>query len=146
MSKIEDKIREIASQSPKSDWKKQVEYRRANKSWLKKSAEIALRVLDALEDKGWNQAKLAEALGVSAQQVSKIVRGRENFTLETLEKLETVLEVELCTVLKENEIVVEKKQKEVPEFVPKKGSVFTAHVSMRSYAYSSRSIYSGVAA
>lgn len=67
--------------------------------WLRAySAKIARRVLAAIEDReDLNQAKLAEALGVSPQQVSKIVQGKENLTLETIYKLSQALKVELIS-------------------------------------------------
>jgi transcriptional regulator with XRE-family HTH domain len=49
----------------------------------------------ALREKGMTQKDLAEKLNVSPQQVSKIVKGKENLTLETISKLEYVLGVEL---------------------------------------------------
>jgi transcriptional regulator with XRE-family HTH domain len=47
-------------------------------------------------------------MGVSPQQVSKYVRGEENFKLETICKLEQVLGVELLRVMQADEIVVAK--------------------------------------
>lgn len=108
MSNLNKKIEELASNSPKSSWKEKVEWRKANRDWLGKSTDIALRILDALEELKWNKAKLAEVLGVSPQQVSKYVKGEENFKLETLCKLEKALEVELVTILQEDEEVVKK--------------------------------------
>jgi len=108
MSELEKKIADPVSNSPKSSWKEKVEWRKANKAWLRKSADIALRILDALEDLGWNKARLAVEMGVSPQQVSKYVKGEENFKLETLCKLESVLGIELVTILKEDEEVVQK--------------------------------------
>lgn len=42
-----------------------------------------------------SQKELAEKLGVSPQQVSKILKGQENLTLETIDKLEKVLNISL---------------------------------------------------
>jgi plasmid maintenance system antidote protein VapI len=86
----------------KSDgkWLKDAKYRRANRKWLRKSQDIALRILDVLDEKGMQQKELAEALDVSPQQISKIVKGKQNLTLETIFKLEQVLGVELIGVPK----------------------------------------------
>jgi ribosome-binding protein aMBF1 (putative translation factor) len=108
MSDLNKKIADLASNSSQSSWKEKVEWRRANKDWLRKSSEVALRILDALDDLDWNKARLAKELGVSAQQVSRYVKGEENFKLETLCKLEKVLGVQLSTVLHEDEEVVKK--------------------------------------
>lgn len=64
-----------------------------NKEWLDKSAKIAIKVLVTLKEKKWTQKDLAFKLGVSPQQVNKIIKGKENLTLETICKLESVLGV-----------------------------------------------------
>lgn len=80
----------------KRSWSKEAEHRRKNKKWLKYSSNIARRILAAIEDKkDFNQARLAKALGVSSQQISKIVQGKENLTLETIANLSTALNTEL---------------------------------------------------
>lgn len=108
MSNIEEKIKALATKNPKSNWKETVAYRKANKAWLRKSSEIALRILDALDDLGWSQTKLATKLDVTKQQVSKIVKGRENFTIESLVKIESVLGINLATVLQADEVIIKK--------------------------------------
>ena len=50
-----------------------------------------MQVLAALKTQGLSQKELAERMGVSPQQVSKIVKGQENLTLETISKIEMVL-------------------------------------------------------
>jgi transcriptional regulator with XRE-family HTH domain len=64
---------------------------RENYEWLKKSAAIAIKVLDALKAQHLSQKDLAARMGISPQQISKIVKGRENLTLETISNLELAL-------------------------------------------------------
>ena len=87
-----------------------VVWRNANKDWLYKSSDIAFSILEALDELGWNKARLAKEMGVSPQQVSKYVRGEENFKLETICKLEKVLGVELIRVVHVEEEVVGKSE------------------------------------
>jgi ribosome-binding protein aMBF1 (putative translation factor) len=108
MSELKKKIADLVSESSQSSWKEKVAWRKVNKAWLEKSADIALRILDALEELNWKKAKLAYEMGVSPQQVSKYVKGEENFKLETLCKLEKVLGIELVTILQKDEEVVQK--------------------------------------
>jgi transcriptional regulator with XRE-family HTH domain len=82
----------------KSDFLESASFQLDNRAWLDMSFEIALNILDVLEAKGWTQKQLAEKLGVSPQQVSKIVKGKENLRLSTISKLEAVLETELIYV------------------------------------------------
>lgn len=82
----------------------EAKWRRENKDWLAKSFDIAIGVLTAMKAKGWNQKKLAEEMEVSEQQVSKIVKGKENFTLQTIVKLEQVLNVKLVQTVFESDV------------------------------------------
>ena len=52
-------------------------------------------MLDKMESLGLNQRDLAERMGCSQQYVSKILRGRENLSIETLCKIEDALQLEL---------------------------------------------------
>jgi len=102
MTDTKKSIKDISVQSTEN-WMEKVAWRKANKVWLRKSADIALSILDALEDLGWNKARLAEEMGVSPQQVSKYVKGGENFKLETICNLEKALGVDLITILQADE-------------------------------------------
>ena len=96
MKETTNKLSKILSKSS-SNWKENAEYRNNNK-WLRYSSQIARRILALIEnDEELNQAKLAEAIHVSPQQISKIVQGRENLTLETIYKLSQALRVELIS-------------------------------------------------
>lgn len=64
-----------------------------NREMLRESQKIALKVLDKLEKIRWSQKKLAAEMGVSPQQITKIVKGQENLTLETQIKLQRVLDI-----------------------------------------------------
>lgn len=94
MSNLNDKLSKLASDQP-SDWKAKAKYRRDNREWLKWSAAIALKVLDALNEQGLTQKDLAERMGVSPQQINKIVGGQENLTLQTIIHLELLLGIHI---------------------------------------------------
>jgi transcriptional regulator with XRE-family HTH domain len=51
--------------------------------------------LDALKAQGLTQKDLAERLNVTPQQISKIVKGEENLTLETITNLELALGIHI---------------------------------------------------
>ena len=105
MSKTEEKLKHLAAQNPPSKWKEKVAYRKENKTWIRKATRISLRVLDALDEKGWSQAQLARALEVTPQQVTKIVKGENDFKLSTVSKLEAVLGIQLQAILAPDEQV-----------------------------------------
>lgn len=70
--------------------------RKSNAQWLRKSAQIAVRVLRRLKEMNMSQKDLAVELGVAPQYVSKVVKGQENLTLESICKLETILGIVLA--------------------------------------------------
>jgi len=100
----EEIIKSLISDKKDSTWKDAVDFREANKDWLNKSAKIAIKITRALRDKKLTQRSLAEKLSVSAQQVNKILKGRENLTLETVSKIESALNIELINIISQAEI------------------------------------------
>lgn len=64
-----------------------------NRAFLRESQSIAMKVLDKLDELGWTQKRLAKELKVSPQQITKIVSGKENLTIETQVKLQEVLDI-----------------------------------------------------
>ena len=86
----------------KSNWLEKATYRRENKAWLDKSASIAIRILSEIRKQkpvnGMNQKRLAEEMGVTPQYINKVVKGKENLTIETICKIERVLGISLMEV------------------------------------------------
>ena len=48
-------------------------------------------ILDEMESKGMTQKEFAEKAGCSQQYISRILKGRENLSLETISKIESAL-------------------------------------------------------
>lgn len=109
-----EKFNQLVSDNSPSDWANTHQKRKAERSWKKNSAIIALNVLTLLEQKKWSQARLAKKMGVSAAQVSKIVKGQVNFTLESISKLEAALG---RTILEVTIIDPEREQRNHAQFV-----------------------------
>jgi transcriptional regulator with XRE-family HTH domain len=97
MKNSKDQLSKITS--PKgSAWQKDFEFEK-NNPWLRAySSQIARRVLAAIRDSAeLNQAKLAQKISIKPQQVSKIVKGKENLTLESIYKLSKALNIDLIS-------------------------------------------------
>lgn len=92
MPTIKEKLNNLASKEP-SKWVEKARWRVENEGRLDKSARIALKILRTIREINLSQKDLAKKLGVSPQQVSKILKGKENLTLETIDKLEKVLNI-----------------------------------------------------
>ena len=86
---------------PSAKAKKLMQWELENDHWTERSFMIALLILDELEARNWTQKHLAQELGVSAQQVSKILKGKENLSLSTISKLEKALGIMLIEVNQE---------------------------------------------
>lgn len=82
---------------PASGWLEDAKFRVENQDWLERSQKIALKILRTLRAQGKNQTDLAEALNVSPQQVNKWVKGKENFTLETICKINAALGIDVLS-------------------------------------------------
>jgi transcriptional regulator with XRE-family HTH domain len=94
---IQDKLNQIIANEP-SKWLEEANYRFENKAWLRKSQAIALKILRHIRANGISQKELAEKLNVAPQQVNRWVKGSENFTLETISRIENVLDIQLINV------------------------------------------------
>lgn len=75
-----------------------------NRAMLRESQLIALKILKRLDELGWSQKYLGERMKVSPQQISKMVSGKENFTIDTLLKIQNILEIPiLASYYEQNE-------------------------------------------
>ena len=58
-----------------------------------------------LEEKGWSKQDLADRLGMDRSQLSKIIRGQNAATVQTLERIAEGLEMKLYELfMPENEL------------------------------------------
>lgn len=76
-------------------WRENAEWRMVNKSWLRYSQHIAMLMLERMEELGLTQNSVAERMGCSQQYISRILKGTENLSIETISKIETALEMEI---------------------------------------------------
>jgi ribosome-binding protein aMBF1 (putative translation factor) len=88
------KLRQHSSPTP-SQWRNEAEFRCENKSWLRYSQHIALLMQDKMDKMNLTQKELACQMSVSQQYISKILKGQENFSLETLAKIEDILHINI---------------------------------------------------
>jgi len=86
----------------KTDTLKRNTKRIRDRAMLRESQHIAIKVLMKLDESGWSQKDLAKAMGVTPQQISKIVSGRENLTIETQIKLQNILDIPILASYYEN--------------------------------------------
>lgn len=87
------------SEGNTSDWLEKAEWRRQNKSWLDNSAKIAIKVISELDRQGKTRKDLAKEMGVSPQNISKLLSGSANLGLETITRFEKILNINLIKVV-----------------------------------------------
>lgn len=97
MDRIISKLKQHQSSTP-SKWRENAEWRLANKSRLRYSQQIAMMMLDKMDELNMTQKKLAELMGCSQQYVSKVLKGQENLSLEILSKIERCLNIQILSV------------------------------------------------
>lgn len=89
-----EKFMNLVSQEKTNSVDKLVE-RIKNRAFLKESQYIARKIIFRMDELNLTQNDFAKILGVSPQQVNKYVSGKENFTINTLIKLQTELNISL---------------------------------------------------
>lgn len=104
IDKIKQKL--IQTSIKDSGWLEKAKWRQENEDWLDISFSIAVKMLSALSANKKtdtfprNQKELAEAMSCSAQYVNKLLRGQENLQIETICKVQRILNIKLIEVPK----------------------------------------------
>ena len=92
-----NKLKEL-SRPLSMDEKEEIEFRKDNKGWLAISERLALKIRRILREKKLSQYELAEKMGVSPAQITKILSGKEKLGIKTISKIEQALEVNLIEI------------------------------------------------
>lgn len=75
-------------------WKEEAQLEQSRYYWQRYSYGIAIKSRKRMKELGMTQKELAEKLNCSQQYVSTLLKGQENLTLETIAKLESVLDLD----------------------------------------------------
>lgn len=100
-----NKLDALVSKNP-SKWVEESNFRLENKDRIRYSQQVAVRILRTLRERNLKQKDLADMLGVTPQTVNKWVKGSENFTFETIDKIEKALKIKLMYIYESNDIVI----------------------------------------
>lgn len=100
-NKVLTQLNSIAESS--DNWLKDAQNRIENRKRLVYSQEIALRILRELRSQNKTQTDLAKALSLSKQQINRWVKGKENFTLDTIAKIDAALDIRLLSIETESD-------------------------------------------
>lgn len=80
-----------------SAWREEEEKRHQAKAdgWLQYSRKIAIKLALAMKQQNLTRLDVAERMGCSPQYVSRLLKGEENLSLETICKLEDALNISI---------------------------------------------------
>ena len=78
----------------KSSFEDDARYRRENADWLSRSRNVALALIDYMQDNNLSRSDLAQRLGVTHQYVSKILSGKVNFSFKSISIIEQKLSID----------------------------------------------------
>lgn len=92
-----ERLDRLVSATP-SRWEEKAKWRKTNSVWLKKSSQISIKILETLRRREMTQRTLAELMGTSPQYTNRLLSGKENLTLETITKIEMLLNIELISI------------------------------------------------
>lgn len=95
MKNVDKELSILGEHEVVTDWRAKAQWRRENRRWLRYSGYIALKVMRRLEELKMSQKELAIKMNCSPQYVSKLLKGYENLTLETISRLEDNLNIDL---------------------------------------------------
>jgi transcriptional regulator with XRE-family HTH domain len=112
----------------------EAKFRVENHYWLKESKRISFKILSKLKERGMTQKQLAEMMQVSPQQINKWVKGNEKFSLDTLLKLQEVLDVPIMASYYEKN---NKKAEELISTFEDSENISYPNITEPSYNYSS---------
>ncbi len=94
LEEIEEGLNRMRSATP-SKWRENAQWRLNNKGWLRYSQRIAMMMLDKMEELGLSQKSVAQRMGCSQQYISKVLKGTENLSIETISKIEEALDLHI---------------------------------------------------
>lgn len=97
IKKIKDKV--VQNSVKDREWRERVKKRQKNEEWTSLSFRIAVKILRHLRVNKISQKSVAQQLNCSPQYLSKLLKGKENLTLETIWKLQKVLGIALIEVI-----------------------------------------------
>lgn len=93
------KLKQLSKPEDKNDkWREIAQWNRAHAESIEDFVVIALRIAEAIKEQNISQKMLAERLAITPQALTRIMKGRQNLTLQTIRKFEQVLDICLISV------------------------------------------------
>jgi ribosome-binding protein aMBF1 (putative translation factor) len=72
---------------------KELDFRLKNSYWLSESYGLAIKILIRLDELGWSKKEFAANMCISYRRANRILSGKQKFNIETLVKLQQILDI-----------------------------------------------------
>ncbi len=92
----------LVTGSEEESFLKKLDYSIKNRYWLRESHKIAIKILIRLDELKWNYEQFAVAMELTNKQTNNILKGNQNLKLNTLVKIQQVLNISILTSYEEN--------------------------------------------
>ncbi len=93
-TEVLDFLKSHQSKTP-SSFVEDAQWRQENAEWLAWSRQVALKLIDYMQENNLTRSDIADKLGVSHQYVSKILSGLQNFSFKTIAEIQQKLNIQL---------------------------------------------------
>ena len=90
MKEVIARLKEHQSATP-SKWRERAEWRMQNKSWLRHSQRIAVKMLEKMDELSMTQKQLAAETGIKPSVLSETINGKRSVSLSVAVALEKAL-------------------------------------------------------
>lgn len=103
INKIKTKLKN--NSKAQSSWIEKAKYRKENEAWLDISFAIAVKVMSVLKFNKQtgispkSQKELANIMNCTPQYINKVLKGKENLTLESINRIEKAIGAVLITAV-----------------------------------------------
>lgn len=98
MSTTTERLSKFQSSTP-SRWRENAEARLANQAERRNARQVALQMLNAMEQKGITEVALAESLGVSDAELSSVLKGHKMPSAVMRTGIASILGITLTTLM-----------------------------------------------
>ena len=93
-----EKLQTVMEECP-SDWRENAKWRQDNRRWLRVSGLIANHILDYIDKSGMSadevESDIEQKVGIGKDTFSDMLKGRHNYTLDDIAKLEEYLNIQI---------------------------------------------------
>lgn len=88
-------INDLVETCQTSSWINDANFRQENRHWLKHAECMAAKICIALRKHNVSKQQLAYKLLVDVETVNRIVKGRDNMTIQMISEIEQILKIKL---------------------------------------------------